>query len=655
MSRFLSFVLRDKFLFFCSLFGSFMTMGFVISMMGPSLLELSEQTNSNLSGVVFLLSARSIGFFVGTLFGGQLVDRFAHWGKTILFLSLAVTMVLTFITPLIPYLGLLATVCLSQGALLGCIDNVAQVLLIRIMTGDNGKEVQPYMQALHAAFGVGAFISPLIISPFLSGVDPTLGDDYSSGTTGSSVVNGTSTGEDTVVVGSTDYHYAYYLISLLILPISAAMAYYAMRDEKPHQRLVAWWTNDHEHQAWSSVGTSAAGDNEDEEDEEESEEDNDAANEEIEMAAVMREVDEEMAGTIAPVVLPDQSASASPSSSSRPDALSPTESLSDVASPPAESSALTGLPRLVASIDWVKWRMIIAVGVFLYLYTGTEAGYGGFIFTYGVKQSHMDPSHAAILNSAFWFSFALGRLLGIPMSLHFSAATMIFLDLIGGIISVLTILLFHDSVTILWIGTVTYGISVASIYPSAINFVDSKMKVNGQVLSALVVAASTGEASVPIIMGLSFESPAGPMGFMLLAMGVAVGAAIIFALIVGFIAPRAAAHDAAAEATAAEKKRARRRRKKHSQQQPTPNEAARDALEVELELERELASEQAAHATRAEYSVVQLNHALDSNEAAPLDDDQDALERQLDAELRGDDHTFASDEDFDDAQVVHEL
>ena len=50
-------------------------MGMVISLLGPSLLELGEQTNSPLSSLVYIFSARSIGFFLGTLLGGHLIDK----------------------------------------------------------------------------------------------------------------------------------------------------------------------------------------------------------------------------------------------------------------------------------------------------------------------------------------------------------------------------------------------------------------------------------------------------------------------------------------------------------------------------------------------------------------------------------------------------
>jgi hypothetical protein len=184
--------------------------------------------------------------------------------------------------------------------------------------------------------------------------------------------------------------------------------------------------------------------------------------------------------------------------------------------------------------------MVGLISLFLLLYVGCESGYGAYVFTYGIKQAHMETHHAAYLNSAFWASFAVGRLLGIPVSLRFSSTVMIFSDLLGCILSLLCIIIFHDSAAILWIGSVAYGLSVASIYPSAINYAEAHVEggVTGKVLSILVVSASLGDAIIPILMGLSFSTATGPLGMMLLTLGVAVGAALIFAIIIGCLAPR---------------------------------------------------------------------------------------------------------------------
>lgn len=594
-----------------------------VSLLGPSLLELGEQTNSDLTELVYVFTSRSIGFFAGTLVGGHLIDKYVLWGKTFMFASLATTTLFTFITPLVPYVSILILVCFIQGTALGVIDNIAQVLLIRLMDGNGGKEVQPYMQALHAAFGVGAFISPLIIAPFLGG-EASFGDPLSDGEDDS---ESGSTDNTTVrtASGSTTYHYAYYLIAALIIPIAASMAYYMIRDENPMRSIMSWWRGE----SWTSVagGGSPSSDGRGYTDDQlDSPSRSVDPSVEIELGLTRHpsadisvqsvvDDDDEMVLSSSPDEDDEESNGAAGMSASP--AVS-TDGLVAIDAVPSDATPATG-------VDWVKWRMVLLIGLFLFLYVGTESGFGAFIFTYGIKQSHMDPSHAALLNAAFWFSFAFGRLLGIPVSLKFSATTMIFSDLLGCILSLLCIIIFHDSTAVLWIGTVTYGISVASVYPSAINYAESQFPMTGQVLSALTVAASSGDAVMPLLMGFSISSAAGPMGLMLLAMAVAVGAATIFAVIVGFVAPKSRRTDASDKKKGGNGTANKRRRKKNTLPNGVDGVTPDSTSTVP-------ASSVVHHSSagpkpnRSKYNVVLTD----------LDPDSDslALERELDDELR---------------------
>ena len=590
-------------------------------------------------------------------------------------------MLFTYLTPLIPYVGLLVVFCLIQGTALGIIDNIAQVLLIRLMDGDGGKEVQPYMQALHAAFGVGAFMSPLIISPFLGGesafIDPLQAEDAGIDMGGSSTVNGTATETVRTASGSTSYHYAYYLIASIVIPIAASMSFYMFRDEHPIRHFQNWWfgrTNND----WSSVGSSngANGYTDDQADGQHVDEELPTGeieltlsrdpSKDIDPSALAEDDDgtspapahtdenvvfrppspsatdpsrrDSTANLLAPVVIPIRPVQplSSPDSA---DPLTIESSPSEMGSPaPSLNGGETpltgplGLP-IFKPDDWMKWKMVLLIGLFLFLYVGAETGYGSFIFTYGIKQSHMDPSHAAILNSCFWFSFAVGRLLGIPISLRFSAITMIFSDLLGCIISVLVIVIFHDSQTVLWVGTIAYGLSVASIYPSAINYAETQFKVTGKVLSALVVSASCGEAVLPLVMGLSFESPAGPMSLMLLAMGVAVGAAIIFAVIVGFVAP-----DVATAKSSAKKKSHPAKRRRRPRRTPSVVENGEHSINDSVSPIPHPHPSPKNKPNRKQYAAVHnelVDVDLDGDADVDVDLDADALalEMELDAEF----------------------
>ncbi|CAF5179618.1 unnamed protein product, partial [Rotaria magnacalcarata] len=77
----------------------------------------------------------------------------------------ATTIMIPFMHHIIPMI----MVHLMWSLTAGVVDNLAQLLTIRYYAQVN---FNPYLQALHGAFGVGAFLSPLIIAPFLQSTSP---------------------------------------------------------------------------------------------------------------------------------------------------------------------------------------------------------------------------------------------------------------------------------------------------------------------------------------------------------------------------------------------------------------------------------------------------------------------------------------------------
>lgn len=547
------------------------------------------------------------------------------------------------------------------------------------------------MQALHAAFGVGAFFAPLIMSPFLGGealyVDPLTQVDSGAGSGG---VNGTAVVPQTTTIvqasGSTTYHYAYFLICLLNLPVVLSLGYYSLRDEITVAQVIALvkraccgrWSRG-SGGSWDRVGSGAedsgsgAGYADEQNDLSHQHHHSGSASSEFGLAspsnlhgsgnghsgvemsivlsheggdddeaalelgsgqahgdggadAVFRPPEEDSpdahhtatgrrdssalllanggvgamhvimphtheanghghsshdhhhlhvhdlaspgSGTTVSSSPPASAAlmiSASPTALSPEPSPSPSEDAADADSAAAAASSprtfRENLSACCTALSDPKWKLVLLVSLFLFLYVGCESGYAAYIFSYGVQALGMAPASAAFLNATFWFAFAVGRLAAIPLSLRFSSTQLIFTDLAGCILCVLAMIIFHDSLALLWVGTILYGLSVASIYPSAINYAESQIEMSGRVLSLMTVSASLGDAIVPLLMGLSFESPTGPLGLMLIAAGVAVGAAVIFAIIVGCVAP-AAGGKRGGQADEAEEARARKRRER---------------------------------------------------------------------------------------------
>jgi FHS family Na+ dependent glucose MFS transporter 1 len=138
------------------------------------------------------------------------------------------------------------------------------------------------------------------------------------------------------------------------------------------------------------------------------------------------------------------------------------------------------------------------------LYVGGEAGYGAWIYTYAFTLKFGTEVTAALFTSAFWGSFTLGRVLGIWVSMRARPMTILILDFAGCIISLGLILFSVESATLLWVGTILFGISQASIFPTFLTLAEERMHITGTVTGWFLVGAGMGGMILPWLIGQAF-------------------------------------------------------------------------------------------------------------------------------------------------------
>lgn len=167
------------------------------------------------------------------------------------------------------------------------------------------------------------------------------------------------------------------------------------------------------------------------------------------------------------------------------------------------SPASRAVPAQHESAPFPILPVMIMVLCFV-LYVGGEAGYGAWIYTYAFKLNFGDEVTAAYLTSGYWGSFTLGRLLGIWVSTKAKPLTILMLDFVGCILSLGLILLFRESSLMLWTGTILFGISQASIFPTFLTLSEERMHVTGTVAGLFLVGAGIGGMILPWLIGQAF-------------------------------------------------------------------------------------------------------------------------------------------------------
>lgn len=136
-------------------------MGISMASLGPTLPGLAENTQASLSAISILFSARALGSLAGSVWGGRIYDHVpGHGVMAVMILGMAG---LTALTPYVPLLWLLTAILFLTGAVQGVLNIGGNALLVWL----HGREVGPFMNGLHFFFGLGTFITPIIIAQFV--------------------------------------------------------------------------------------------------------------------------------------------------------------------------------------------------------------------------------------------------------------------------------------------------------------------------------------------------------------------------------------------------------------------------------------------------------------------------------------------------------
>lgn len=137
---------------------AFIILGLITGVFGPTLTDLARHTQSTLNEISIIFAARSFGYLVGSLVSGRLYDRVR--GHPLLVGGLITTALAFLLIPTIPLLWVLTLIVFLLGLAESSIDVGGNSLLPWV----HGDKTGPFMNGLHFFFGVGAFLSPIVVA-----------------------------------------------------------------------------------------------------------------------------------------------------------------------------------------------------------------------------------------------------------------------------------------------------------------------------------------------------------------------------------------------------------------------------------------------------------------------------------------------------------
>ncbi|XP_074609842.1 sodium-dependent glucose transporter 1B-like isoform X2 [Acropora palmata] len=350
------------------------------------------------------------------------------------------------------------------GGCFGATDTFTTVQLIRMY----GKQVSPYLQALHFSYGVGGFVSPLVAQPFLRRrcvlvVNyTTIIDEWPYANSTSGIDNSTHIfHSQEEMQRDTHVRWAYWIVALMHLPVIFGLLWlmFTRKLAKITGTLKKYEYEMYDEQRLNNPGYNHH------------------------MVTLY------LSGT-----------------------------------PPwLKVFGDDQKPRVVL--------VTVLTSLILLLYDGLMATFGAYVYSYAVKGAvHIKPSHAAYLNSLFWGSLSVGRFVSIPVAMYVKPPTMLMINLIGCLSSTLFMLLFEKSEAALWLGTSGAGLFMSSVFPTSIALAEYYIDLTAPVTSVMIVSAALGELILPLVVGQVFER-LGPVSFLAIAFCACFMALMIFILL----------------------------------------------------------------------------------------------------------------------------
>ena len=150
-----------------------------------------------------------------------------------------------------------------------------------------------------------------------------------------------------------------------------------------------------------------------------------------------------------------------------------------------------------------KRALVMILLAFLFTYVGLEIMFGTYIATFAVESKlHLSRQEAALVNAAFWGSFALMRFASIFIAFRINSLyQLMFSFTICGLGITTLVIAAEMSVYLLYICSAVMGTGMASIWACGILWLKQHINVTNRIGSLLIVSGSLGGNSFLIIMG----------------------------------------------------------------------------------------------------------------------------------------------------------
>ncbi|XP_050410171.1 sodium-dependent glucose transporter 1B isoform X2 [Patella vulgata] len=185
-------------------------------------------------------------------------------------------------------------------------------------------------------------------------------------------------------------------------------------------------------------------------------------------------------------------------------------------------------------LPWKYYIMtIILLNLFYLTYCAVEDTFAAYLLTFVVMQLKWTKAQGTQITSVYWAAFAVSRFSGIFIIRCLRPILMLFICIAGLILCLIGFLLCsHYQIHIgIWIFAVLVGLSMSVIFPTGFSWAqENLLQITGKITSFILIAASAGTMTNPIIMGYLMKKIS-PMWYCYLLVGESILCLVVFVVL----------------------------------------------------------------------------------------------------------------------------
>ncbi len=136
----------------------------------------------------------------------------------------------------------------------------------------------------------------------------------------------------------------------------------------------------------------------------------------------------------------------------------------------------------------------------LFCYISTEYAISGWLVTYFQDMGILDPDSSQLMNTLFWATIFIGRMVGSQIVGKISPRRLLTIDAVG-MVACFLVMFFSRSALPATLGLAGVGIFMATVYPTAFSFGSNCIKGNDFGCSLMSFIASIGGIITPALVG----------------------------------------------------------------------------------------------------------------------------------------------------------